>query len=330
MAFWSYWPAARPRRRDTSIRRRPRLKAVARVPAGGESAADLANGCEVVTLANGVLAIRERASGEVMHPGSGPRVEAESIYVVPSRLDARLREGGAPLVLLDVGLGAATNAITAWQVSEAQSMAARRLEIVSFEHDLDALKLALRPENADAMGLTQDGANAHAAATALLVDGRHDTPRTSWRLCLGDFPSSLAGVAAASADIVFWDLFSPRTAPALWTVGMFTALRRVCREGATVHTYSASTSTRSGLLLGGFAVGVGGPTGEHDETTIAATKVTDLGAPLGAGWLRRLSRSSNPLPSDVPSDPLLHAAALARVRACPQFASIVHAHDDGT
>jgi hypothetical protein len=44
-------------------------------------------------------------------------------------------------------------------------MSARRLEIVSFEHDLDALKLALRPANADALGLTKDGANAHAAAT---------------------------------------------------------------------------------------------------------------------------------------------------------------------
>jgi tRNA U34 5-methylaminomethyl-2-thiouridine-forming methyltransferase MnmC len=298
------------------------MKAVARDAAGADSAPDLDNGCEVVTLANGVLAIRERASGEVMHPGSGPRVEAESIYVAPSRLASRLQEGGAPLVLLDVGLGAATNAITAWQVSEAQSMSARRLEIVSFEHDLDALKLALRPENADAMGLTKAGANAHAAATAILAEGRYETPRTGWRLCLGDFPSSLSALTEASADIVFWDLFSPRTAPALWTIAMFRALRRVCRDGATVHTYSASTSTRSGFLLGGFAVGVGDPTGEHDETTIAATRVADLTVPLGARWLGRLSRSSMPLPSDVPGDPQAQADALERVRACPQFQSL--------
>lgn len=274
-----------------------------------------------MTLANGALAIRERASGEVMHPGSGPRVEAESIYVAPSRLEARLREGGQPLVLLDVGLGAATNAITAWQVSEAQSASARMLDIVSFEHDLDALKLALRPENADELGLTTDGANAHAAATTLLTEGHHETPRTRWRLRLGDFPAALADLPDAFADIVFWDLFSPRTAPALWTVGMFTALRRVCRAGATVHTYSASTSTRSGLLLGGFAVGVGDPTGEHDETTIAATRVADLALPLGAGWLGRLSRSSSPVPSDAGS----HREALLRVRACPQFEGIVPA-----
>ena len=283
---------------------------------------DRENGCEVVTLPNGLRAIRERASGEVMHPGSGPRVEAESVYVGPSRLEARLREGGAPLVIFDVGLGAATNAITAWQVSEAQSRDARRLEIVSFEHDLDALRLALEPENADALGLTQDGANAHAAASALLRDGRHETPRTLWRLCLGDFRESLALMPDGSADIVYWDLFSPRTAPTLWTVAMFRALRRACGEGATLHTYSASTSTRSGLLLGGFAVGVGDRTGDRDETTIAAARLTDLARPLGEAWFGRLTRSSVPFPNDVPNEPIARAEALAQVRACPQFRGV--------
>jgi tRNA U34 5-methylaminomethyl-2-thiouridine-forming methyltransferase MnmC len=280
------------------------------------------SGCEVVTLPNGVRAIRERACGEVMHPGAGPLVEAESVYVTPSRLEQRLREGGSPLVLFDVGLGAATNAITAWQVSEAQSLDGRRLEIVSFEHDLDALKLAMEPENADSLGLTTSGANARAAASALLAHGRHETPRTLWRLCLGDFRAALAEMPDGSADIVYWDLFSPRTAPELWTVSMFKALRRACREGATLHTYSASTSTRSGFLLGGFAVGVGARTGDRDETTIAATRVEDLERPLGASWLGRLARSSVPFPNDVPNEPIAREDALARVRACPQFRDV--------
>lgn len=279
-------------------------------------------GCEVVILPNGLRAIRERACGEVMHPGAGPLVEAESVYVTPSRLAARLKEGGDPLVLLDVGLGAATNAITAWKVSEAQGPGARRLEIVSFERDLDALKLALEPENADSLGLTRGGPDAHAAASALLERGLHETPRTLWRLCLGDFRSWLATMPDGGADVVYWDMFSPRAAPALWTAAMFKALRRACREGATLHTYSASTSTRSALLLGGFAVGVGERTGDRDETTIAATRPEDLVRPLGAAWLGRLSRSSVPFPSDVPGEPLERAGAMARVRACPQFRGI--------
>ena len=59
---------------------------------------------------------------EVMHPVIGPLVEADALYVVPSRLAARLAQTSeadptAPLVLLDVGLGAGSNAVAAWRVS---------------------------------------------------------------------------------------------------------------------------------------------------------------------------------------------------------------------
>lgn len=273
-----------------------------------------AGSCEMITLPNGLRAVRERASGEVMHPGAGPRAEAESVYVLASRLEQRLAEGGDPLVLFDVGLGAATNAITAWRASEALAAGARRLEIVSFERELDALKLALHPDNAEAMGLTGE---AHAAASALLANGHYETPRTSWRLRLGDFREWLSGWPAGSVDVVYWDMFSPKSAPELWTAAMFAAVRRVCREGATLHTYSASTSTRSGLLLGGFAVGVGPRTGERAETTVAATRVADLEGPLDAKWLGRLARSSVAYPKDVPRE--RWAEALEKVRASAQF-----------
>ncbi len=51
-----------------------------------------------------------------MHPVVGPLVEAERLYVGPSRLRERLVDGAKdPLVLLDVGLGAGSNAIAAWR-----------------------------------------------------------------------------------------------------------------------------------------------------------------------------------------------------------------------
>jgi queuine tRNA-ribosyltransferase len=188
---------------------------------------------------------------------------------------------------------------------------------VSFENELDALELALRPEHAASFGLMSAGA--HAAATALLREGRHETARTSWRLCLGDFPELLAREPAAAADVVYWDFYSSKTHPHLWTVASFRALRRVCRSGATLHTYSNATSFRAGLLLAGFAVGVGGPTGLRSETTIAAVDVADLAQPLDARWLARLARSTAAFPSDVANDEAARDAALSHVRACAQF-----------
>ncbi|CAN5925219.1 hypothetical protein BH11MYX4_BH11MYX4_44680 [soil metagenome] len=274
---------------------------------------------EVVTLKSGVRAIRDCASGQIMHCGTGPAVESRAIYVEPSRLAARLATAGDPLVVFDVGLGAASNALAAWHVSEGlgDGASARRLSIVSFDHDLAPLRLALQPENAAAFGLA-DGA--HAAASALLAEGRHETARTTWRLVLGDLLASLASAAEGSADVVYWDMYSREVSPALWTVATFRSLRRACRAGATLHTYSAATSTRSGLLLAGFAVGLGDPTGDKEQTTIAATNAADLAAPLDARWLTRLERSSAAFPTDVPADEAGRAAAFASIRAMPQFA----------
>jgi queuine tRNA-ribosyltransferase len=125
----------------------------------------------------------------------------------------------------------------------------------------------------------------------------------------------LAQEPAASVDVVFWDPFSPRADPAAWSVGTFAVLRRVCRAGATVHTYSGATATRTALLLAGFAVGYGVAAGEKQKrTTLAAVRVEDLSAPLDARWLERVRRSSAAWPADAPSD------ALARLESSPQFA----------
>ena len=194
--------------------------------------------CEVVKTPSGAYAVRDRDVGQVMHPLVGPAVEAEQLYITPSHLEARLRAGPGPepeprpLVLLDVGLGAGSNAIAAWQVSERAPASARRLAIVSFDRDLEALALASSDVNAGAFGF--EGA-ALQAVRALARDGLHETPRTRWRLVLGELPDALGQADEASADVVFWDPFSPRANPSLWTMGAFVALRRLCRPGATVH-----------------------------------------------------------------------------------------------
>jgi queuine tRNA-ribosyltransferase len=267
---------------------------------------------EVVVTRGGAPAILDRASGEVMHPVVGPRVEAATLYVEPARLAARLAQPDArPLVLFDVGLGAGSNAIAAWRASEARSGGGRRLEIVSFDRAVGALELALASDHAAAFEL--DGA-AGEAARALLAAGRHDTAQTGWRLVLGELPATLAGEPADAADVVFWDPFSPRANPALWSVAAFAAVRRCCRTGATLHTYSAATSTRAALLLAGFAVGVGPATGAKQQTTAAAVDLADLAAPLDRRWLARLGRSSAPLPADAPADALERIAGLAQFR----------------
>lgn len=264
---------------------------------------------EVVTTRGGARAVLDRATGEVMHPVVGPIVESTRLYVGPSRLAERLSvPGPGPLVLLDVGLGAGSNAIAAWQVAHAPREAARELVIVSFDRTLDALRLALA-HPAD-FGLEGAGGE---AARGLLERGEHATERVRWSFVGGELPASLGSVPEGSADVVFWDPFSPRANPGLWTAAAFGALRPLCRTGCTVHTYGGATSTRSALLLAGFAVGLGEPIGEGKQGTCAAVDVADLDRPLDVRWLERVRRSSAPLPVDAPAD------ALDRIERCAQF-----------
>jgi queuine tRNA-ribosyltransferase len=227
-----------------------------------------------------------------------------------SRLAERLRDAGAAgtLTLFDVGLGAGSNAVAARAVAEQAPAGAARLVLVSFERDLGALALAL--EHAGAFGF-DDGAVA--AARMLLAGGRHAGARTDWQLRHGELLPLLAR-EPTRADVIFWDPFSPRANPSLWTVAAFAAARRVAADGCTLFTYSASTATRVALLLAGWAVGIGDPIGDKAQTTAAATSAAALARPLERGWLDRLTRPDAPLPSDAPAD------AAARVAGQPQFA----------
>ena len=90
---------------------------------------------EVVTTPSGALAMRCRETGETMHPGVGPIVEAEALYVQQSRLAARLAAQSPPLVLFDIGLGAGSNALAARAIAEAAAPGSAPLHIVSFERE---------------------------------------------------------------------------------------------------------------------------------------------------------------------------------------------------
>ncbi|HET9932011.1 MAG TPA: MnmC family methyltransferase [Polyangiaceae bacterium] len=267
--------------------------------------------CEVVLTRSGEPAMRDRISGEVMHPVVGPRVESRLLYAEGSKLRERLLGSGpGALLLLDVGLGAGSNAVAALEVALALQGKGRPLRVVSFDQSLSALEQALRPEHREAFGYS--GALLE-AGLAVLRDRKYCSESVTWELELGTLPDTLARIDAGSADVVYWDPFSPAKNPTLWTVATFSELWTRCRDGATFFTYSAATATRSALLLAGFAVGEGESTGVGKRTTQAAANVRDLARPLQRRWLETLSRSSAPLPSDAPID------ALDRIRAAAQF-----------
>ena len=282
---------------------------------------------EIQISPQGFSSIRQLSSGEVMHSVSAPEDEANRLYVEQSRLTVRLRRRHAndeqPLVVWDVGLGAASNAMAAIHCAE-QELAAvspselRPLHLVSFERDLDPLTLAAR--HAGRFPHLR-----HGAPHDLLRNGlwRHASGLIDWRLLRGDFLDHLE--TAPAPDLIFYDPFSSKTDTALWHADVFARIHRHCQPGpAELYTYSAGTAVRVALLLSGFFVAEGIGTGPKASTTVAFTHLdgrnTDPAAPklLGAEWLTRWRRSGSKYPPGLEESQ--KAAFEQSFEAHPQFA----------
>jgi|APLak6261679142_1056127.scaffolds.fasta_scaffold00058_42 queuine tRNA-ribosyltransferase len=266
---------------------------------------------ELVTTRGGFRAVRHTGHGEIMHP-VGPWEEANRLYVDQLELEKKLAMPSEdPLRILDVGLGAATNAVAALTRAEKMGDARRRpLEIVSLEIDLTPLRLAI----SDPEGFPFLQPWKH-AVEAVLTEGRWDSPSLTWRVLEGD-AVKLVDELDGQFEIVFFDPFSPESNPTMWTVDFLREIRsRTPREGGLLATYSAATPTRVSLLLAGFFVGHGMSTGTKGETTVAASAAGLVQQPLGQRWLERWQRSSAPGPHGA----MLTTELEQTVRAHPQF-----------
>ncbi len=227
---------------------------------------------EVHVAPEGFASIRQISSGEIMHARTPPLEEARRLYVEQSRLAERLRAdtagNGEPLVVWDVGLGAAANAMAAIQCYEAQAATGaplRAMQIVSFENDLDSLRLALL-YNRDFLYLRHGG-------PAGIMQNSHwqsrEFPGLSWTLVKGDFLASIDGVrppADVAPEIIFYDPFSGNSDDRLWTLDAFAKLRAACAgQASELFTYSASTAVRGTLLAAGWYVAKGRATRRADR-----------------------------------------------------------------
>jgi queuine tRNA-ribosyltransferase len=177
----------------------------------------------------------------------------------------------------------------------------RELRIISFENDLDSLRLAV-DHPADFPYLR------HEAPAAILTNGRWESrawPGLSWTLVLGDFPGTIPD-APFPPDVIFYDMFSTKTSTQLWSFRTFHSLFQACADrAAELFTYTCSTANRAAMLAAGFHVARGRNAGAKIETTIALTAAAahDSRRPareiLSSDWLAKWSRSAAKFPADI-------------------------------
>jgi len=266
--------------------------------------------------------VHSLAHAETFHPVVGPVAEAKALYVRQLRLVERLETTTGEFVVWDVGLGAAANPITFLRAAERVPASVR---IVSFDHTIEPLRFAL--ENVAHLEYL---AGFEDPLRRLLKNGAVSFTwgalRVQWEMQVADFPSLLAGPAAASfpkPHAIMFDAFSPAKNPAMWTEPLFAALYHLLdpQRPCALPTYSRSTMLRVTLLLAGFFVGVGHPTGEKEETTVAANTLELIDEPLEQQWLQRARRSTSaePMWEPVYRQAPLSPQSWERLKDHPQF-----------
>jgi hypothetical protein len=251
---------------------------------------------ELVTLKGGAHSIRSMAHGETMHIGTDPCTEAMELHVGQQRLAERVAawSGSAPFVIWDIGLGPAANAITAIKELEGAGREGKSVEIHSYEIDTSVLEFSL--QHAEALKYL---AGWEATVGELLASGvACPAPGITWHLHRGDF--SRSSPEAPSPSAIFFDPYSPARNAEMWSLETFRMIRNAVADpdapDCTMTNYTRSTSVRVTMLLAGWFVGTGVPTGEKEETTIAANRPGLLEKPLDGAWLSRVRSSTNSSP----------------------------------
>jgi queuine tRNA-ribosyltransferase len=204
-------------------------------------------------------------------------------------------------------------------LGEAGAEAVRPLRIVSFEIDLDPLKLAVK--------FAGNFPHLRHKAPKLILENSawtHPAGGLTWELRHGDFLAFLE--ASPAPDLIFFDPFSSKTDTGLWTEPVFKRILAQCApKSAELYTYSAATSVRVSLLTAGFFVAAGVGTGPKADTTLAFSRADGASqhprtpALLGAEWLGRWRRSISKFPTGLAVEE--QAAFAARFEAHPQFAA---------
>jgi len=248
---------------------------------------------QIVKQDAGFHSIRHIKSGEIMHSVIEPLTEAKTLYIEQSELAEMLNTiPDDELVIWDVGMGSATNAMAAILECEklySENSIRKSVRIVSFENDLDSFRLTV--QNPSLFHHVR-----HSAPASILKNSswRSDVFNIEWNLIEGDFLDHLE--KSNQPHCIFFDPFSLNTNGTLWNYTVFKRIFNHCKNRpAKLFTYSSSTMVRGALLAAGFYTGSGKGTGPKTDTTAAFTsldvKNSDIKL-LGVEWLERFKRSS--------------------------------------
>ena len=211
---------------------------------------------KVTTADRSVTFFNEEVQEHYHAVNVGAVKEAMKKFVEPCSI-AELAELGE-IVILDVCFGLGYNSAAAIDVA-LQANPECKLRIIGLEKDVAIVNKMkeLHPplEHYDILQrLSKNRTVTEGNVTATLL--------------VGDARETIHDVAT-KVDVVFFDPFSPKKQPELWTVDVFKAIKQRMRPGGVLATYSCAKVVRENLEKAGFDVQDSVVIGRRGPATVA-------------------------------------------------------------
>ncbi|MBT7903058.1 hypothetical protein HN587_04275 [Candidatus Woesearchaeota archaeon] len=206
---------------------------------------------------DGSITFHNSEYDETYHSNTGAEEEALKKFVEPSKL-----EGFSEVKILDFCFGLGYNSACAIDYFKGA-----KIEIVGLENDEKILNEILNVES---------NFKCYSFFKKLVTLSDRERVVTfencKIKLIVDDACKSIIDLEKNSFDLVYFDPFSPKKCPELWTEEVFSQVYRVLKKGGRLMTYSCASAVRKGLKTVGFEVIDGPCVGRRSPSTIAIKK----------------------------------------------------------
>jgi tRNA U34 5-methylaminomethyl-2-thiouridine-forming methyltransferase MnmC len=199
--------------------------------------------------ADGSFTLFSDEFGEAFHSAQGAKTEALTKFVQATRLAHHAQQAQIKVLDICYGLGYNTAAAleTIWQVNPTCSV-----ELYGLEIDGTIPQAAIAAPFIDHWSPSIQVSLKH-----LACDHHVQSEHLSAQILIGDARQTIQPLVQSQfqADAIFFDPFSPRRCPQLWTVEFFQQVVQCLAPNGILATYSRSAAVRSAMQQAGLSIG---------------------------------------------------------------------------
>jgi len=210
---------------------------------------------------DGSLTFFSEQFGEALHSTYGAKTEAELKFVLPTGIAHKAQQQGQ-VSILDVCFGLGYNTASAL---DALANATPAVQVWGLENNWEVLRQAV----------AQQMHRIWSDRTQRVLEQLTQNPTVQdrdWKiqLILADARQGIHHVPDRAVDAIFFDPFSPKRCPQLWTIDFLRLVTAKLKPDGYWVTYSCASAVRSALLELGLKLWAVEPLGRKSCGTIAS------------------------------------------------------------